>query len=333
MAKEIDVLEFIKKNPGTNVKEIMAQETITEITTKKILFDLLRKKLITYQNNGYYDTDHIPKENPIEELNKETFYGVYIKEEHQQAIKYLYNKITEIWLKNKNEKPKPTQVYKQVAEINNKLNLNLPIVWYKFGQIPVVSYDIDKEYVSEIDFSNKIPEKLITATVIENLKLNSREIKLKQYTEGKTNLHVVYLTKEKMIDAFYKNDFDYIKNNFHVFFEKIPYNKDESRIMDRFYDFVCKYNNLEQNLKNSYKYKDLFNNIFNAFWSVIAIQNFESCLKSYYKKNNIQKQNINYFEHQLKIVESEFIMLLELFFSDYYKEKQKSVETLLKNNN
>jgi len=309
MGKEIDLLNFIKNNPKTNLKDIISKNNITEITTKKILFDLLSKNLIKYKSNYYYDVNYIDEQSI--EFDKDTFFGVFIKKEHKDIIKYLFKKITDYWIKSKNSKPTNTQIYKILVQLNNKLYLNLPIVWYKFGQIPVVSYNSNN--LDIINLSNIIPDKEINNMVIENLKLNSRQIKLKQYNLGSTDLHQVYDLKEKMISKFYENDFMFIKNNFETFFRKIPYFKDENQTMNSFYEFLCVYNNLNRKLQLKNNYKELFNKLFNKFWDIIAINNFKNNIKEYYRKNNINILNFNF---NLKIEEEEFNTLLENFNSE-----------------
>jgi hypothetical protein len=232
-------------------------------------------------------------------------------------------------MKSENNKPGTTWMYKMVVEINTKLNLNLPIVWYKFGQIPVVSYESEKENIVETDFSKLIPDKVVNDIVIDNIKLSSKEIKLKQYISGSSLLHQAYLLKENMKDNFYKNDFDFIKDNFNKFFNTIPYYKDENKTMDRFYEFVCKYNTLDVKLKIKNEYKDIFYKLFESFWNIIAIQNFENSMHEYYKLNNIKISNIMNCNYQSKIEENEFNCLLEQFYSKYITKKLNDSDDFL----
>lgn len=312
MGKEIKILEYIKKNPGKNLNEILQNNNITEITLKKTLFDLLSKKLIKYNNCCYFDSDYIFKNS--HSLDHDTFFGVYVLEEHKKIINYLFKKIIEYWKKSKNQLPTNTQIYKVLVEINNTLNLNLPIVWYKYGQIPVVSFNEENISNLELDYSNVISNNIINNIVIDNIKYNSFNIKIKQYHSDGTKMHTLYCFKEKIIDCYYKNEFKFIKDNFNVIFTNIPYFKDDNNTINQFYEFVSNYNKLDRKVQLNNENKDLFYKLFESFWNILAIQNFIVTLKEYYKINDI---SINKFEnclYQLKVLEEDFNHLID----DYY---------------
>ena len=315
MSKEIKILEYIKQNPESNLKQIIKQNNITEITTKKILFDLISKNLIKYKNNKYSSIDYIKSQKL--DLDKDTFFGVFIKNKDKEIIKYLFEKITNYWIKSNNYKPTTTQIYKILVEINNKNSLNLPIVWYKYGQIPIVSYNL-QENQNIKDFSNLISDKQINKIVIENSRLSSREIKLKQYNFNHSDLNKVYLLKEQIINRYYKNDFLFVKNNFNVFFRKLPYFKDTNKIIDDFYEFVCSYNQLERKKQIKIEFKDLFYNLFIKFWEIVSINNFKKDLNKYYEINNLDIDLSNY-NFNLNILKEEFYNLIECYYQKIIK--------------
>ncbi len=312
MGKEIEILEYIKKNPGLNLKEILINNNITEITLKKTLFDLLSKKLIKFNNSCYFDSDYIFKNS--QSLDNDTFFGVYVLEEHKKIINYLFQKIIEYWKKSKNQLPTNTQIYKVLVEINKNQNLNLPIVWYKFGQIPAVSFNFENINNLDLNYSNLISDNIINNIVIDNIKYNSFDIKLKQYHSDGTNMHTLYSFKEKITDSYYKNDFKFIKDNFNIIFTNIPYFKDENNTVNQFYEFISNYNKLDRKLQLNNDNKDLFYKTFESFWNILAIQNFIVSLKEYYKINNIDTNNFENCLNQLKVLEGDFNHLIE----DYY---------------
>lgn len=317
---EIEILEYIKKNPGKNLKELLQNNNITEITLKKTLFDLLSKKLIKYNNSCYFDSDYIFKNS--HSSDHDTFFGVYVLEEHKKIINYLFKKIIEYWTKSKNQLPTNTQIYKVLVEINNSLNLNLPIVWYKFGQIPVVSYNEENILNLDLNYSNVISDNIINNIVIDNIKYNSFDIKIKQYHSDGTKMHTLYSFKENIIDSYYKNDFKFIKDNFNIIFTNMPYFKDENNTVNQFYEFVSNYNKLDRKLQLNNENKDLFYKLFESFWNILAIQNFIVTLKEYYKINNIDINNFENCLYQLKVLEEDFNHLTEDY---YFKNKDKNI--------
>jgi hypothetical protein len=125
-----------------------------------------------------------------------------------------------------------------------------------------------------------------------------------------------------MIENYYKNNFEFIKSNFEIFFRKIPYFKDENQTMNNFYEFVCAYNSLDKKLQTKNEYKDIFYKLFNNFWDIIAINNFINDIKNYYRVNNIQIFNFSNCNYSLKVEENEFNILLEDF---KYKIKEKEL--------
>ncbi|MDD3178559.1 MAG: hypothetical protein PHR26_03510 [Candidatus ainarchaeum sp.] len=314
MAIKKDILNYIINNPSLTSKQIIQNNKYTEITIKKIIFELLEEKQIKLENGKYYSINYIDNKKQI--IDKDTFFGIYVKQEHKDIIKYLFREIRNNWIKYNNKEPDNTQIYKILVEINNiSEKIDLPIVWYKFGQIPVISYNInDLENIKEI---NGINSKDIIKSIFKNLKRTSKEIKLKQYTSGSTNMHTIYSFKERIIERFFRNDFKFIKDNFKIFFKKLPYMKDPNKTLNRFYEFICMYNKLDKNKQINPKYKDLFNKLFTSFWNIVAIYNFKHDIKNYYIKNNIDINIDNNFKFKLQMEVEEFNNLLSLFETEY----------------
>ncbi len=332
MSENLKILDYIKNHPGVNLDSIFKNNKATEVTIKKILLDFLEKEYIYLNNKKYFEKSYqLDKQKSICEIDEDTFFGVKIETEQKNKIKYLYKKIIEYWVKNKKINPKTIQLYKIVVEINKKLNLNLPIVWYKFGQIPIVGYNHQNKEQLEINtnYSNIISDKKINDIVIENMQFNSRKMKLNQYHSGQTAYHIIYSIKEEIIENYYKNNFKFIKDNFDILLEKIPYYNDKNKTIDKFYNFLYEYNKLNLNIQTKNKTKDLFYKLFNKFWDIIAIFNFVNSLKEYYIENNLDYNIKDYINPQLKEEIFEFNTLLNNFYDIYNSKKEDSLLKLL----
>lgn len=119
------------------------------------------------------------------------------------------------------------------------------------------------------------------------------------------------------------NDFKYIEDNFNIYFEKVPYFKDDNKTIDRFYELTQDYNQLEPKLQKDSEYKTIYLKAFELFWSVVAIYNFKSDLWQYYSNNQIKKERIDNCDLDLIKLKDEFNDIRDMFYTKFMKEKYK----------
>jgi len=152
--------------------------------------------------------------------------------------------------------------------------------------------------------------------------MNIENQKLIDFKESK-------LTKEmnsykiEMEKRLLNNDFKYIEENFNVFFEKVPYFRDENKTIDRFYELTQDYNQLDLKLQKEPEYKTIYIKAFDLFWSIVAIYNFKSDLWQYYSINQIKKERIDNCDLDLIKLKDEFNDIRDLFYTKLIKEKYK----------
>lgn len=321
MNKVVDVLNCIRYNPEVDFDTIVKITEINKETVKKTLFELLSSNVIISDGERY---SLAPSFCNKEKVIQDTFFNIDILEEHKQKIYYLFYIIEKYWLKYTKSKPKRTQMYKLIVEVNKKLNLGLPVVWYKFGQVVPVIFDQERDYsdYNKILVGN-IDESKIGEIVNQNQRYSSNEMRDNQYKSGEDGLYKVYQTKREMEKRLMNNDFKYIEDNFNIYFEKVPYFKDDNKTIDRFYELTQDYNQLDPKLQRDSEYKTIYLKAFELFWSVVAIYNFKSDLWQYYTISNIKKERIDNCDLDLIKLKDEFNDIRDMFYTKFMKEKYK----------
>jgi hypothetical protein len=321
MNKVVDVLNCIRYNPEVDFDTIVKITEINKDTVKKTLFELLSSNVIISNGEKYSLSPGFCNK---EKVIQDTFFNIDILEEHKQKIYYLFYTIEKYWLKYTKSKPKRTQMYKLIVEVNKKLNLGLPVVWYKFGQVVPVIFDQERDYsdYNKILVGN-MDESKIGEIVNQNQRYSSNEMRDNQYKSGEDGLYKVYQTKREMEKRLMNNDFKYLEDNFNIYFEKVPYFKDDNKTIDRFYELTQDYNQLDPKLQKDSEFKTIYLKAFELFWSVVAINNFKSDLWQYYSNNQIKKERIDNCDLDLIKLKDEFNDIRDMFYTKFMKEKYK----------
>ncbi len=321
--KVVEVLNYIRYHPEVGLEEIAEKANTTKGTTSKILMDLLENKIIILNDKKYSLAPSFCNRNQTTQIS-DTYFNVDILEEHKQTIYYLFNTIEKYWLKYTNSKPTKTQMYKLIVEVNKKLNLGLPVVWYKFGQVVPIVFNQERDYS---DYNKtavmKIDELKINEIVNQNQRYSSNEMRDNQYKSGEDGLYKVYQTKREMEKRLMNNDFKYIEDNFNIYFEKVPYFRDENKTIDKFYELTQNYNQLDLKLQKDSEYKTIYLKAFELFWGLVAINNFKADLWQYYTINNIKKERIDNCDLDLIKIKDEFNDIIDMFYTKFMKEKYK----------
>jgi len=319
------VLNCIRYNPNIDFKTIVNKTDANKITIKKILFDLMSNNIVT-SNNSYYSLDPTLCKCDTNKYNNDTYFNVYIKENHKQTIYYLFDYISKYWKSITSTLPTKTQMYKLITKINKKLNLELPIVWYKFGQIPPVVFNLDKDYSNyDNTLVQNIDEYKLRDIINKEQNYTSVQMRDNQYYSDDNGLYKVYQMKIKIERKIMDNNFNFVVNNIDVFFDKVPYFRDSNKIIQRFSDIAHNYVDLDKKYQRKAEFKTLYIKIFNIFWNIIAINNFKYNLWDYYINNNIKKDRIDNCDFDLAKLKDEFSYLEDEFYYIYmpirFKEK------------
>jgi DNA-binding Lrp family transcriptional regulator len=318
------VLIFLTNNSNSTISEISEKNKLSRETTKRII-DSLKDDDIVVKKEDTYSLSNIFCQ-IIDNKDNTTYFGVDILETHKHTINYLFYKIKSIWYNATGKLPTKTQIYKIIVQINSNLNLGLPIVRYKYGQITPVIFQNNVDYLKEISLidSNLFNyDKEIKDTILQNISFNSKKIERLQHEKDP-----LYNLKDQLLDNIYLNNIDFVINNLDQFLDLTLYDTDLSKYKDNFYSFVYNFYKLSKENRMKTDVKDIFIQIFNTMWDIIAVTNFKEDIKQYYIKNNKSIENINYyFSLDLSVLKDKFIELLDAFddmfaITDFFNDKE-----------
>jgi predicted transcriptional regulator len=211
-------------------------------------------------------------------INKRTFYlkeennyfKLPIKQQDQNTITTIYNKIKQFCQEIYFKEPTKTQVYKIIFLLNKKFNLNLPIGWYLYGPCCVQTYQGDEEIMAplnkeQLTFLKEATEKYCT---YDNIELQ-KEIYKKEHNE-------LYQAKEELISLNYTDDKQILNP---ILMKLIDNSSDEATSIITDFARLTLYKGWNS------KIRDCFNNV----WKYMAIIEF---------KNSLEYDDI-YFQKQL----------------------------------
>ena len=104
-----------------------------------------------------------------QKIIEDTYFSIPIKEREREMLKFIFYNAIQSYKEIMGKPLRKTELAKLCAEINTDLNLNLPIVWYIYGPMPLMIIDTQKDYST-----NFIPE---NANKIKALPESKLEIK------------------------------------------------------------------------------------------------------------------------------------------------------------
>jgi len=286
----------LTQNPRSTIKSISKRTDIPKETVNRVVLNLIKEKLIVADDN-VYSLSEVFLNIKVDQIT-DVFFNFKIKPEHKQKIYYLFYKIADQVYKSVGQKPTKTQMQKLIVQINNKLNLGLPVMWYKYGQITPVSYNPETDYSKLIQIKiTDIPEEEIYKTISENIveqskMISSKDFKKKQYYSDNSEIHQLYQLKDQMLEQAYVGNFEFLEENTRKLMKLMPYFKDEYNIINNFYDFIIYFTKMYNKTKD-YQLKSLGIDAYNAFWDYIAIHNCINDMKKYYIENNLNLEELS----------------------------------------
>ncbi len=286
----------LTQNPKSTVDEISKRINIPKETVNRIILNLVKEKLVVANDKVYLLSEAFLniKVNQISDV----YFNFKIKLEHKQKIYYLFSKINDYIYSIIGQKPTRTQMQKLVVQINNKLNLGLPVMWYKYGQITPVSYNPEINYSKLIQLDIKdISEEEIYNTVSENIIeqskiMSSKEFRKKQYYSNDSEIYQLYQLKDQMLEQAYNGNFNFLEENTRKLLKLKPYFKDEYNIINNFSDFIIYFTKMYNKIED-YQLKKLGIEAYNSFLDYIAIHNCLSDMKNYYIENNLNLEELS----------------------------------------
>lgn len=252
----IDSIKDILMDKPLSISEISEKLKINWRTAENYLEILKRLELVEERN--------IKNTRTFFYKDKDNYFDLPIKNKDARLISSIYSKIKESCLKLLKKEPTKTQVYKIIWNLNNKLNLGLPVGWYKYGPCCVQIYQGDEIEQKELKI-NEI--KLINEITKEYCSLDNIALQKKVYSDAENNL---YLAKESLLEFDSGNK---EKLNM-ILMDLIKYSPKET--IETTTDFS------RATLLLGW---DKTRTIFNIFWRYIALVTFKQSLESYYSSS------------------------------------------------
>lgn len=252
----IDSIKDILMDKPLSISEISGKLKINWRTAENYLEILKRLELVEERN--------IKNTRTFFYKDKDNYFDLPIKNKDARLISSIYSKIRESCLKSLKKEPTKTQVYKIIWNLNNKLNLGLPVGWYKYGPCCVQIYQGDESEQTKLSI-NEI--KLINEIIKEYCILDNIALQKKVYSDAENNL---YLTKESLLESDSNNK---EKLNM-ILMDLIKYSPKET--IEITTDFS------RATLLLGW---DKTRTLFNIFWGYIALVTFKQSLESYYSSS------------------------------------------------
>jgi len=239
----------------------------------------------------------------ILQKNNNTLFGLPLDSEQENKIKFIFNKIIDKYKEKHGKKPTNTYLHKTFVYINEVGRLNLPVVWYLYGQMCVMGYSENQTYDNYIPFEdmNKI-EKIIDISIDKYDNKKTSEIRDKQYKEKNNNL---YQAKEELYKSLKNTKELQFQQEFMKFFGIIIKEIDDDNEIS---DILTEYLGIVTRIKEDIRKYELFDEI----WRFIALKIAVKDLEKYY-----DKKLLNYFFNN-RIIEQEEI--INERFSNIYGE-------------
>ncbi|MCX6750111.1 MAG: hypothetical protein NTZ83_01515, partial [Candidatus Pacearchaeota archaeon] len=199
------ILEALNNKP-LNAQEISKNINSNWSTVKNYIQELAQDKKVKELNFGGQVI--------YQKIIEDTYFSIPIKEKERNMLKFIFYNAIQKYKNITGKTIKRTQLAKLSAEINIELNLNLPVVWYIYGPMPLMIIDIEKDYSTDFvpENADKI-KKAIEQWIKNNSKNMVRELRVEYYQKSK---NYVYILKEKIYRELENKKYDSISS---IFFE------------------------------------------------------------------------------------------------------------------
>jgi len=275
-------IQDISKEIGSNwltikdyIKELQQERKVKEIVLgDKKVFRLVRE-------DTYLDI-------PITRKEKEIFY-------------FLFDNAKKLFKELGRENPTKTDINKSIIKVIDQFNISVPIVWYLYGKMALLKYEIEKDYATSYIPENYKEILVFFRETINQIakKKNSKEVREDQYLYyGKT----LYQIKEEIYDFILKKDLDKhkekLKELFSNFLVCLSSQEDFNEINELVSKFVMIIRKMAY-LENINSHKKRVIESFDAIWKMIAMYMFYDSLTKYFRFKNKEEIKSMYFEDTL----------------------------------
>lgn len=304
------------------LKPLTIQEISKEIDSNWLTVEKFVKEL--EQEGKIREVISTDKLTLYQKINEDTYYNLPITDKDREMFKFIFSTLLEKYRKKK-KTPNRTEFSKAAVDVIKEANLKLPVVWYLYGQIPLMIADPQKEYGAAYKPENhkeieKISEKIVNAQNYNNTK----ELKLSHYEKYNKEL---YRIKVDILSALKEKDSKRILNLFNQFYVACPIGQDDEMFF--LTDRLC---TVARKLKLLRILEDNTIDIalaLDSLWKYMALnQMIHSLVKDErYKKDELMQFYFNPIIETKKYATKESIQNLEsLYFANLDKFDPESVE-------
>lgn len=270
------ILEALNNKP-LNAQEISREINSNWSTVKSYLDELVQERKA---KELYFGGQII-----YQKIIEDTYFSIPIKEKERNMLKFIFYNAIQKYKETTGKDIKKTQIAKLCAELNADLNLNLPIVWYIYGPMPLMIIDSQKDYSTDFIPENAIEiKKFIQNWIRQNSKNLVRELRVEYYQKSK---NYVYILKEIIYKELETKKYNSIPNLFFDFLTAtISYDRSLEKIMSELYGIISGANYIK--LFDKFEFQNKLLLAFDSLWKYIASKMLiDSLIKIGYSKQEI----------------------------------------------
>jgi len=222
------IIESLNDKP-LNAQEISKQIGSNWSTVREYVEQLVREakvKEIIFGGSSIY-----------QRITGDTYFNLPIKENERDTLKFIFSNAIKEYKELIGKPIRRTDLAKLTDYVNSELKLQLPIVWYIYGPMPLMIIDLQKDYST--NFVPKNAEEIkknIKAWIRDKRKDKVREVIQECYNNSNEKLYKIKLS---LFDKFEKNDYKGLYQTAKDFYLTYlaSYN-DDSKIVERIYEVV-----------------------------------------------------------------------------------------------
>lgn len=258
------------------------EEILSSLNEEPLSIEQLRIKLNSNWSTTNNYLQELSKEKKVKEIisaNKtkiyqrifgDTYFNLPLDQELKKKFKTLFYLILQVYKKN-SQVPTKTQLSKCAVEVikNKNSELDLPVIWYLYGLIPLMVADPSENYSEEISFKKKSNIiQIIESYRDKNHIKSSRQIDKEQHKEYEEE-EKLYVLADQFSSLIDENKFEEAIKILNKFYIACPIDESFPEVFDftdRFFSTLNKLSKFE-NLEN---YRREIVSTFDSLWKYIT---------------------------------------------------------------
>lgn len=304
------ILDALKQKP-LSIQQISEKAESNWATVNEVLEELKNEKRV----KKIISTDKIKF---YQKITGDTYYNISISDDQRKEFRHIFSLAIEEFKRIKNRLPNKTELAKVVVDAIIQAKRNLPVVWYIYGQIPLMISDPSRDYSIEAP-KNAVDLKKIVIEVIKNQNQKSiRELKQMHYIKYDNSFYK--LKEDLLLELSHSKNTEKILDLFNKFYLSCPISERTEifDFTDRLYSVVSKLDYLNRLENNRY----LLIVALESLWKYIAVYMLlDSLTKIGYNKDDLIRFNLGSAIETRKSCAEESISNLESIYLSNLSEK------------